>query len=586
MTVDQTRSTRMSLQASRLTTQLPILRDRGVNLREILSVLKRRRAIFLVVTSIVLFSVIAYLFIARPTFTATAQILLDQQQRIADDVPREQLPSETVSAIVESQVQTVASHEIVRRLIASEHLTSDPEFASRGLVLQILHSALGMIGTAAYEEGDPEARVHQNVRNAISARRLDKTFVLEISFESHDRQKSARLANATARAFIADQVEAKVAANRRLAASYEARLPELRGELQRAEQAIETYKFQHSTVVPSGGPATLGGNEALVGLRELEREAETSRALYVSQLARSRKAFEQANFYVADARFISPAIPPARRSWPPTGVLLVAGLFGGMSVAAGVALLRDHLDTRLFTKEQTESETEFPVLADIPEARPNSPDIARCNQGAFLRILDSVREHSERKSTRIILLTSSELGEGKSTIAINLAMIADKLGDSVLLVDSPFATTATSVAGEHIWFVDSPFIVRAALLPSSAGIKATSQNGEAAHRQAAHHPLVLQGDSARRTSLRDQIEFLLNSSTRKFDLIILERSAANDDCVLRDMSHIAHSIIIVAKAGRTRVGDIASISETLGLGRKRIAGVVLNRTRRKSRLLP
>lgn len=86
-------------------------------------------------------------------------------------------------------------------------------------------------------------------------------------------------------------------------------------------------------------------------------------------------------------------------------------------------------------------------------------------------------------------------------------MIADKLGDSVLLVDSPFATTATSVAGEHIWFVDSPFIVRAALLPSSAGIKATSQNGEAAHRQAAHHPLVLQGDSARRTSLRDQIEF-------------------------------------------------------------------------------
>ncbi|MBV9218335.1 MAG: GumC family protein [Methylobacteriaceae bacterium] len=81
-------------------------------------------------------------------------------------------------------------------------------------------------------------------------------------------------------------------------------------------------------------------NQALVRLRELERDVEASRAVYQAFLVRSRETNEQERLDTANVRVISEAtLPP--KSWPPrTSLILFAGLAFGVVAGAALALAR------------------------------------------------------------------------------------------------------------------------------------------------------------------------------------------------------------------------------------------------------
>lgn len=71
---------------------------------------------------------------------------------------------------------------------------------------------------------------------------LGRTFVILITAESPDGTMSARIANAVAEAYLADQIDTKNEANRRATEWLEQRLAELRRNLQVAEEAVATYR--------------------------------------------------------------------------------------------------------------------------------------------------------------------------------------------------------------------------------------------------------------------------------------------------------------------------------------------------------
>lgn len=81
-------------------------------------------------------------------------------------------------------------------------------------------------------------------------------------------------------------------------------------------------------------------NEALVKLRELERDATSKSTIYEAFLSRARQVTERENLDTTNVRVISTAVPPAARSWPPrTVVMLGAGAFGGFTAGMGLAVL-------------------------------------------------------------------------------------------------------------------------------------------------------------------------------------------------------------------------------------------------------
>lgn len=101
-----------------------------------------------------------------------------------------------------------------------------------------------------------------------------------------------------------------------------------------AENAIrrEIDKLKSETTV---------NERALIGLRDLERDVETQRAIYESFLRRSRETSQQERLDTTNMRVISPATPPLGRTFPPSPrVLLPLGLLLGLLAGCALAMLR------------------------------------------------------------------------------------------------------------------------------------------------------------------------------------------------------------------------------------------------------
>lgn len=78
---------------------------------------------------------------------------------------------------------------------------------------------------------------------------------------------------------------------------------------------------------------------ASVQLRELERDATAKSAVYEAFLNRAGEITERQDLDTTNIRVISPATPPATRSWPPRGyVVASAGAFGGAALGIALAL--------------------------------------------------------------------------------------------------------------------------------------------------------------------------------------------------------------------------------------------------------
>lgn len=95
----------------------------------------------------------------------------------------------------------------------------------------------------AAEASDPRRQAAIGaVAGRLSVNLLGRTFVILITAESPDGTMSARIANAVAEAYLADQIDTKNEANRRATEWLEQRLAELRRNLQTAEEAVAAYR--------------------------------------------------------------------------------------------------------------------------------------------------------------------------------------------------------------------------------------------------------------------------------------------------------------------------------------------------------
>src|SRR4029077_10700086 len=82
-------------------------------------------------------------------------------------------------------------------------------------------------------------------------------------------------------------------------------------------------------------------NESLVGLRELERDVQASRAVYESFLVRSRETGEQEQVDTKNIRIISKADRPLYRSSPPPSLILgLAAVLLGFASRVGIVIIR------------------------------------------------------------------------------------------------------------------------------------------------------------------------------------------------------------------------------------------------------
>src|SRR5262249_11766308 len=145
----------------------------------------------------------------------------------------------------------IRSEAISAAVIRNLHLVTDPEFggAGPGFFRGLFNRALMV---APQSQADLEQKAQSAFRARLYSQRVGTTYVIEIGFVSNNPQRAAEVANATADAYITDQLEAKYEATRRAGTWLQDRIQELRQEASSAENAVLDFKKAHN-IVDTGG---------------------------------------------------------------------------------------------------------------------------------------------------------------------------------------------------------------------------------------------------------------------------------------------------------------------------------------------
>ncbi len=170
-------------------------------------------------------------------------------------------------------------------------------------------------------------------------------------------------------------------------------------------------------------------------------------------------------------QLIQAGFSPTSKSGKPLGTVLLGVLFGLM-LGVGLALLREQTDRRLRHAEEVSVALDTPVLATIPRDRA----LARRASFASLRpgtsepflMLQANLRYGYVEPVRSVLITSSREGQGKSTIAWNLASAAAASGLSVVLVDADLRRSSLASRYKLAPFPGLAEVLRGAVSANSA----------------------------------------------------------------------------------------------------------------------
>lgn len=280
------------------------------------------------------------------------------------------------------------------------------------------------------------------------------------------------------------------------------------------------------------------------------------------------------------------------------GKSLVLGAAVSVLLAFGVAIMLDRSDSRLHTKEQAERQFGLPVLAEVPllsiRARHRAAVFGYQNDNRMAEAYRSLRtalllfrdrlpleieaaELSGRMkgasssrangSRQVILVTSPEAGDGKSTTAANLAMAYAEAGQSVLLVN---------------WDLWRPIPARVFDAEDAPGVSEFLEAGNASlvrFVQSTSVPglhLVPAGKLGHQPGTQLDVELRLLEEARALaDVVIVDTAPLLGASVTRELVTMADVVVLASRAGRTTSPAAERTSELLERLGAPTLGVVL-----------
>lgn len=459
-----------------------------------------------------------------------------------------------------------------------------------GAGMTLTSQELGELNTqlvmARSERAEAEARLRQIERLARTRSGADTTIevlespliqrlreqeaavqrrVAELSSElgdKHPRMIQLRAEAADLRERIASEVDKIIAGQRN-------KLNVSRAREQSLAASLEELKGRVSA-----------GNQEEIELRALEREAEATRALLGTLLARQQETLSQddMNFQQPDASIFSPADIPAEPTYPRTTIIMGLASIAAMIIGLLAVLVLELLDSGFRSGEQFELHTGAPSIGFIPlvskpkEYRTLPGYIAgrpASALGESMRTLNwSLRLAFPDAPPKTILVTSSLPDEGKTTVASCLATAESKAGRRVVLVDADIRRPGChELAGVE----REPGLTN--LLAGDSSLDAVLVTSEWSGLSII--PAGMPSPNAPNLLGSRKMEALLAELAERFDLVVIDSPPLMAAADARILCRIVDATVLAVRWGKTR-RRVARLSvRQLELAGARLAGGLL-----------
>ena len=307
--------------------------------------------------------------------------------------------------------------------------------------------ANGLMSAQGATMAEQEVSVLNSQIAAANAERAEKIARLEAARQQLSRggggaDVGAALGSGTVGALRAQEAEA----SRRLAelnARYGPRHPEvlkadgqladvksqIQSEINRImsnlEAEVRVASQRANSLASSQGQArgTLAANSrAQVGLMELQRKADASRAIYESLLNRSKETAAQEGIQQPDARVLSYA-RGGSQTYPNLAFAVALGIVFGMMCGAGAVVVAEMFETGFATADAVERRLRTPHLASLPLApKRKGPGAPRSAPQDYLADHPLSAFAEAFRNLRASLVLAPESGEAPRVVAICSAL--------------------------------------------------------------------------------------------------------------------------------------------------------------------
>ena len=318
-------------------------------------------------------------------------------------------------------------------------------------------------------------------------------------------------------------------------------------------------------------------NRAGIEYGVLERDTTANRQMFEALLQRTQETGVSEQIRSGNIRVVDHAEVPTGPVSPNIFNNLLMALLGGLTLAAGLAFALEYADDRIKNPDELKRHLGLPFLGMVPalfDKDIKNPLIGSGVPNIFSECFRSIRTNVLFSSTdqggRLVVITSSTPGEGKTVVSTNVAVALAQAGHRVLLIDADMRKPRV-----HDVF-------QASLTPGLSNLLV----GNATASQAIHqsstaglwimpagtyppNPAELLGSKR----FRDFAAFLM----QYFDWVVVDTPPVMAVTDASLAANLAHGVLFVVGADMTSRRIAQRAVEQLEMGQARFLGAVLNR---------
>jgi len=311
----------------------------------------------------------------------------------------------------------------------------------------------------------------------------------------------------------------------------------------------------------------------------LKREWEANKELYAGLLEKQKDVSVAAGMETNNISVVDQAAVPIHKHSPKTTRnVAIAGVFGIMG-GVGIAFLLAFLDNTFKTREDLEHALGVPYLGLVPKSSPETTEelvplalLSQYEPGspmaeAVRSIRTSVLFSRPENVPKKLLITSTTSGEGKSTIATNLALVMAQNGSRVLIMETDLRRPNIS---RWLNIEARPGLTEYLSGKSKSTVKATQFDNVYCVPAGGTHtnPAELLGSKA--------MDDYLNSMNEHFDFIIIDGPPILGLADSMVLSSKVDGVLMVVKAASTEKDAVGETVKRLRTINAPLVGSILN----------